>query len=869
MFWRFNYSTSQIHTLLDKEDVTLKEIMDEEDVLQECKSNNEKLVNFLIRPENLNELIENSISLPPEDLNEKERFKYSTISSELLTSDVSLINETLIENEAILDKLYSFLANNNQQTVNPLMASYFAKIMGCLINRKTDQFLTYIQKKQDFLKHFLQNINTSAITDILLRLLTTIDSFESRSRIIQWLKDIKLINGIVELFSHEYSNEVHSNASQVLCDLIRISRDQILTQRELANDCFLSSYDTDSNSQFRDSNLTTIQNLHKNSLLDEIESEEILDKLLSIMLESVHKPNSSLVYAIEVLLTLLEPASWSNEIEMNQTQEEDKLKRDKERVEIGLFGVDSVKNSCSKYLSKLNTILHDLKPKLENYKFSNGVQIGVLGQARLSIIKLINRLISLNDATINKEIVNLGILKSIIDMVLLYKWNNFLHTQFRDILINCFLYDFKRVQGFYTMLNQDVEMTPDGEDNSQTPKINTNLQDIRVEDLESHGHKTFTHHFLKDCNLIIKLVHLWSEYFSGVEEITEKKIVASKRNSVGYVGHLNYITNFIRKQTNDSPYSTFLKDCLVKFVESDLVETWDDLCDTKINKLNQLNSKDLVRNPFLTNSTSITDTSDFIELPSDEKMNKKYSELHKEMKINCVEDFSLPESQIVNFSTKQPGVDSNDDSAQMFEQVCQQRDNMNFGTSCPTSSTLDDDVWVKKEIRFSEHESTFEGKDNWAVFSSDKEFHMKIEHKNANDDPSFKTKHSHKTLSSSSSSSSSDDSESSDDENVSTSNKRHHDKIEGHSPKEMRHRVDDDDDDIFKNSVSFKIEPLKDNEETKSSDNWAKFDQVFSTDKTKPETLEINDPWSSPAASSTSSTTNDTKTENWASFDNC
>lgn len=77
--------------------------------------------------------------------------------------------------------------------------------------------------------------------------------------------------------------------------------------------------------------------------------------------------------------------------------------------------------------------------------------------------------------------------------------------------------------------------------------------------------------------------------------------------------------------------------------------------ESKISKLNNLNSKDLVRNPFLTNSVSVSDTSDFIDLPSDEKMNKKYSDLHKEMKINCVEDFSLPESQIVNFSTKQPG----------------------------------------------------------------------------------------------------------------------------------------------------------------------------------------------------------------------
>lgn len=102
----------------------------------------------MICPENLNQLIDNSIQLPSEELSEKERFKYSTISCELLISDIPAINDSLIENEDILEKLYSFLANNNQDTINPLMASYFAKILGCLISRKTEQ----VFKKEKILK---------------------------------------------------------------------------------------------------------------------------------------------------------------------------------------------------------------------------------------------------------------------------------------------------------------------------------------------------------------------------------------------------------------------------------------------------------------------------------------------------------------------------------------------------------------------------------------------------------------------------------------------------------------------------------------------------------------------------------------------
>ncbi len=45
MFWKFDlHPTSHLEALLDKEDVTLIELMDEEDVLQECKAQNRRSV---------------------------------------------------------------------------------------------------------------------------------------------------------------------------------------------------------------------------------------------------------------------------------------------------------------------------------------------------------------------------------------------------------------------------------------------------------------------------------------------------------------------------------------------------------------------------------------------------------------------------------------------------------------------------------------------------------------------------------------------------------------------------------------------------------------------------------------------------------
>ena len=76
MFWKFDlHTTSHIDTLLEKEDVTLTEVMDEEDVLQECKAQNHKLVDFLLRPQCMDDLVTFITQEPNADVEEKVKYK--------------------------------------------------------------------------------------------------------------------------------------------------------------------------------------------------------------------------------------------------------------------------------------------------------------------------------------------------------------------------------------------------------------------------------------------------------------------------------------------------------------------------------------------------------------------------------------------------------------------------------------------------------------------------------------------------------------------------------------------------------------------------------------------------------------------------
>ena len=77
MFWKFDLNTtSHVDKLLDKEDVTLRELLDEDDVLQECKAQNQKLLGFLCWQQCMEELVSLITQDPPLDMEEKVRFKY-------------------------------------------------------------------------------------------------------------------------------------------------------------------------------------------------------------------------------------------------------------------------------------------------------------------------------------------------------------------------------------------------------------------------------------------------------------------------------------------------------------------------------------------------------------------------------------------------------------------------------------------------------------------------------------------------------------------------------------------------------------------------------------------------------------------------
>uniref|UniRef100_A0AAX7T2V3 Protein phosphatase 6, regulatory subunit 2b n=1 Tax=Astatotilapia calliptera TaxID=8154 RepID=A0AAX7T2V3_ASTCA len=391
MFWKFDlHTSSHLEALLDKEDVTLAELMDEEDVLQECKAQNRRLLVLLCQDQSMQELVRLITTEPPTGVEETKRFKYPNIACELLTSDVGVINDKLGNEEPLLESLYAFL--EQPSPLNPLLASFFSKTIGNLITRKTEQVISFLQKKDGFLSLVLKHIDTSAMMDVLLRLISCVEPPPLRLETLTWLNEQKLAQRLIELIHPERDEERQSNASQTLCDIIRLSRDQASQLQEISQ---------------------------PDPLLTVLESQECVEQLLQNMF-SGERTESCIVNGIQVLLTLLEIRRPVVDGVM-----------DAQGFERSYTVNSSILLAIQPHLIHFHQLLLE-PPKREPMLTTLGVLEEPLGNTRLHVARLVASLLytsSASHAVVAQELCRLNTLNLLLDLFFKYTWNNFLHLQ--------------------------------------------------------------------------------------------------------------------------------------------------------------------------------------------------------------------------------------------------------------------------------------------------------------------------------------------------------------------------------------------------------------------------------------------------------
>eukprot|EP00588_Corethron_pennatum_P031372 CAMPEP_0194320952 /NCGR_PEP_ID=MMETSP0171-20130528/17216_1 /TAXON_ID=218684 /ORGANISM="Corethron pennatum, Strain L29A3" /LENGTH=1675 /DNA_ID=CAMNT_0039078669 /DNA_START=110 /DNA_END=5137 /DNA_ORIENTATION=+ len=179
----FSYD-SPLKDLLDRSDFTLHDLLDEDELLQEVKSMNEPLLDFLRGPDVLLELA-SLLSDPPPDggaVDARRSVRHPYMACEVICCDVAGILDGIIDgmDGTILGKVFSLL-DWEGRTMCVRLAGYFEKVVTLLVQRRPRALAAYLRAGGlPLLRGFLRHIDNFSVLQLLQRLLLPPPADESQ-----------------------------------------------------------------------------------------------------------------------------------------------------------------------------------------------------------------------------------------------------------------------------------------------------------------------------------------------------------------------------------------------------------------------------------------------------------------------------------------------------------------------------------------------------------------------------------------------------------------------------------------------------------------------------------------------------------------
>ncbi|PIN07329.1 SAP family cell cycle dependent phosphatase-associated protein [Handroanthus impetiginosus] len=389
MFWRMaGLSTaSPVETILDKENFTLEELLDEDEIIQECKALNGRLINFLRERDTVKKLIQYTVEEAPEDAERQRTFKFPFIACEIFTCEVDIILKALVDDEELMDMLFSFL--NPERPHSTLLAGYFSKVVVCLLLRKTTSLMNYIRAHPDIIRRLVDLIGITSIMEVLIRLIGADEHiYANYAESMQWLDDMNVLEMIVDKFSSSDCAEVHANAAETLCAITRYAPP---------------------------------------GLASKISSPSFIGRLFRHALEN-SRPKSVLVNLLTVCISMLDPKRLTSGTYYMYTRQM-------------AHGSGSAANpeTVQGMLESLGDLLKllDISSEEQSLPTTYGKLQPPLGKHRLKIIEFISVLVAVSSEVAEKELIRLGAVKHILELFFEYPYNNFLHHHVEHIVNSC------------------------------------------------------------------------------------------------------------------------------------------------------------------------------------------------------------------------------------------------------------------------------------------------------------------------------------------------------------------------------------------------------------------------------------------------
>ncbi|KAI9274220.1 SIT4 phosphatase-associated protein-domain-containing protein [Sporodiniella umbellata] len=524
MFWRFGFSNSALDGLLDKADVTLEEVLDEDDLLQEAKSSNLKLIDFLCKPDKIKKLLNYIIA---DDLEDTQRLKYSFLASEIIACELqSVIDMIVIEQRnELLVPFWSYLdkpaqprrrasdTNSENNGLNSLQASYFCKTICVLLSKYPVEMMGFIQSNPENLKKILGHLQTSAITDLLLTLVRMEELREGKG-VVKWLSENGLLEDLIDRLDPYLDSEEHSIAQQCICEIVRMSQ----------------------------TSLPESPSIGCNELIIQLKSEASMQKLTRFMLDSGPNATSTLVNGVSIIIDIIR----HNNADLESDPAANGIYGYSSTIRPTPVSLAEMLNVMSEHIPEFTQLL--LKPRSTNGPMRTTLgDIEPLGFERLKICELFAELLHCSNMsnlnhfneeepvrelsvgdTLKSQFVKHKAMPICIDLFFTFPWNNFLHYVVYDML--------------HQVLNGRMD-------------VGLNRQLVLS--------------ILKEGQLTGKIV--------AAQKANDEECAKPKGMRAGYMGHLTFISDEIMKLFEGYP------ETIVLAVQEDIdMESWSAYCNNEL-----------------------------------------------------------------------------------------------------------------------------------------------------------------------------------------------------------------------------------------------------------------------------------------------
>ncbi|XP_042373546.1 serine/threonine-protein phosphatase 6 regulatory subunit 3-like [Zingiber officinale] len=390
MFWRIPNlpASSPVELILDKENFTLEELLDEEEIIQECKALNSRLINFLRERAQVEQLLRYIIEDAPGDADNIRTFKFPFVACEIFTCEIDVILKTLVEDEDLMNMLFSFLEPN--RTHSSTLAGYFSKVVVCLMLRKTNSLMAYVQTHGTVFNLLADLIGITSIREILIRLVGADDHTNPNYvNIMQWLSDTNLLDMIVDKLSPSHSTEVNANAAEVLMAIIRNT---------------------------------------PSALAAKLSSQSFITRIFGHALEN-SSSRSALIHSLSVCIALLDPKRSASAASINYIRNQ--------HLYVPFSDVDPT--ALHAMLTHLNDLLKFLNVSSETNTLQTtyGELQPPLGKHRLKVVEFIAVLLEVGGEAAEKELIKSSAIQIILDLFFKYPFNNSLHHHVENLVICC------------------------------------------------------------------------------------------------------------------------------------------------------------------------------------------------------------------------------------------------------------------------------------------------------------------------------------------------------------------------------------------------------------------------------------------------